>query len=503
MEHIWKNKEKGITLIALVVTIIILLILAGVSISTLGGENGLITRAIQAEREQKKAQYFEEIKLEIFAEQAERQSKAKEEVLILSLKKRIQEKSWTREEYVLMCKETENGFEQQESVEENNILLIETNDGYEIIIDVDNVTLDVKIREDYFEKVGERLTVILEPNGENGDKEEKEIRKGFKIKLEEPSYTNSGYKFVGWSESSDGSGTLYLAGSEYKVEENIRLYAIWKKEITTVTVHFDGNTGEGKMEDINVEVKIETNLPENEFTKEDYKFIKWNTKSDGTGQDYTDKITISEDTTLYAIWELKSLVDYWPLLTSLNSGLSNGSALVTRIGNNYNFTSGCLQLTDTALSTSSNYSLPSEFTVSIKYKPETLTPWTMILGKITAYTNLNTYNGIFIHNKTSITRLCNGTNNPNSFDISDILEIGNWSTLTFSYDGSKSRLYKDGELVTEQSGYTDLNDKLYLGGSKYSMGSTAGMSWKCANGYYKEFRIYDAALTQDQIMQLN
>ena len=43
-----KNKEKGITLIALVVTIVVLLILAGVSISMLTGENGIITQAQDA-----------------------------------------------------------------------------------------------------------------------------------------------------------------------------------------------------------------------------------------------------------------------------------------------------------------------------------------------------------------------------------------------------------------------------------------------------------------------
>ena len=43
-----KNNVRGITLIALVITIIVLLILAGVSIATLTGPNGLITRANQA-----------------------------------------------------------------------------------------------------------------------------------------------------------------------------------------------------------------------------------------------------------------------------------------------------------------------------------------------------------------------------------------------------------------------------------------------------------------------
>lgn len=36
------RSEKGITLIALVITVIVLLILAGVSIAVLTGENGLL-----------------------------------------------------------------------------------------------------------------------------------------------------------------------------------------------------------------------------------------------------------------------------------------------------------------------------------------------------------------------------------------------------------------------------------------------------------------------------
>ena len=39
------KKEKGITLVALVVTIVILLILAGVSLSLVLGNQGLITKA--------------------------------------------------------------------------------------------------------------------------------------------------------------------------------------------------------------------------------------------------------------------------------------------------------------------------------------------------------------------------------------------------------------------------------------------------------------------------
>ena len=50
-----KYSKKGITLIALIVTIVVLLILAGVSIATLTGDNGLLTKAQQAKEENEKA----------------------------------------------------------------------------------------------------------------------------------------------------------------------------------------------------------------------------------------------------------------------------------------------------------------------------------------------------------------------------------------------------------------------------------------------------------------
>ena len=45
------RKNKGITLIALVITIIVLLILATVSIATLIGENGILSQANKAKEE--------------------------------------------------------------------------------------------------------------------------------------------------------------------------------------------------------------------------------------------------------------------------------------------------------------------------------------------------------------------------------------------------------------------------------------------------------------------
>lgn len=59
-----KEKQKGITLIALVITIIILLILAGVSIATLTGNNGILTQANTAKENNKVATAKEKVQLE-------------------------------------------------------------------------------------------------------------------------------------------------------------------------------------------------------------------------------------------------------------------------------------------------------------------------------------------------------------------------------------------------------------------------------------------------------
>ena len=60
-----KEREKGITLIALVITIIVLLILASVSIAMLTGENGILKKASTAKERTLEAEYEEKIKLAI------------------------------------------------------------------------------------------------------------------------------------------------------------------------------------------------------------------------------------------------------------------------------------------------------------------------------------------------------------------------------------------------------------------------------------------------------
>ena len=63
LEQCFKNNKRGITLIALVITIVVLLILASVSIATLTGDNGILKQATRAKEETEKAKTNEQTDL--------------------------------------------------------------------------------------------------------------------------------------------------------------------------------------------------------------------------------------------------------------------------------------------------------------------------------------------------------------------------------------------------------------------------------------------------------
>ena len=81
------KSKKGITLIALVITIIILIILAGVSISLIGGEDGIIAKAQEAKEKTRASQIKEAVDLADITNEVE-ENKVTKEVLIAELKEK-------------------------------------------------------------------------------------------------------------------------------------------------------------------------------------------------------------------------------------------------------------------------------------------------------------------------------------------------------------------------------------------------------------------------------
>ena len=70
-----KNDVRGITLIALVITIIVLLILAGISISMLSGDNSILQKATTAKQTSERAEAKEQAQMDIMAYIADKTAK--------------------------------------------------------------------------------------------------------------------------------------------------------------------------------------------------------------------------------------------------------------------------------------------------------------------------------------------------------------------------------------------------------------------------------------------
>ena len=122
-------------------------------------------------------------------------------------------------------------------------------------------------------------------------------------------FERDNYTFVGWNTEPDGSGTSFVNRNEINntyiplfVDDVLNLYAQWSN--IKYTLSFNSNGGSGTMNSREINSGLQTTIPENTFTKTGYKFSGWNTEANGSGTSYVDKgeITLSSNTTLYAMW---------------------------------------------------------------------------------------------------------------------------------------------------------------------------------------------------------
>ena len=116
------NNRKGITLIALVITIIVLLILAGVTIATLTGENGILKNASSAK-----------VNTDIAS------IKEKAELVKLGMETDI----WSaRSNAVIKRSQLVNAIKEEFSGSTKSGSVVTTTDGYDIVVDNDlNITV--------------------------------------------------------------------------------------------------------------------------------------------------------------------------------------------------------------------------------------------------------------------------------------------------------------------------------------------------------------------------
>jgi len=153
--------------------------------------------------------------------------------------------------------------------------------------------------------IWEKTSFKLTYNSNIGDSSETDTKLcdvNTEISVSSNEFVREGYTFVGWNTLKDGTGISYKVGDKITMDKDLTLYAQWM--INQYNVKFDANNGIGVMNNQIFTHDVSQKLSENIFTREGYTFFGWNTKSDGSGDSYTDEqeIAITSDMTLYAQW---------------------------------------------------------------------------------------------------------------------------------------------------------------------------------------------------------
>ena len=112
--------------------------------------------------------------------------------------------------------------------------------------------------------------------------------------------TRSGYTFLGWSKSSSATSASYTAGDTITISSNTTLYAVWSKNTFTLSYNANGGSNPPSSQSDSTSYTISSTRP----TRSGYTFLGWSKSSSATSASYTagDTITISSNTTLYAVW---------------------------------------------------------------------------------------------------------------------------------------------------------------------------------------------------------
>ena len=150
-------------------------------------------------------------------------------------------------------------------------------------------------------KVTVPYTVKYNLNGGTNNKSNPTSYYGKKITLQNP--TRKGYVFAGWYSDSKYKTKVTSFSSGNKV-----VYAKWNA--CRYYVHFDKNGAtSGSMGDQSCKYNVSYSLNTNRFKRLGYKFIRWNTKKDGSGISYSNgskvknlSYKLNQKIVLYAIW---------------------------------------------------------------------------------------------------------------------------------------------------------------------------------------------------------
>ncbi len=264
IENVMCVKNKGITLVALVITIIILLILSGITIATLTGENGIFTRAKQAKLEAKRSQIKEWLDLKLIEEQSEDINRTSEEIIIATRENVIKNQNELKQ----MGKDVSIGEVLNETINENPK---KVNTYFEVIVDGDIYKVEMsgaklignsnelvpKITLESITNTTNTITVKVKTEGNEGGKIEYYIKgedeKDYKIK---ETGTNETYTYINLEQNKKYNIKIVaVAKNERKAEVLANATTGKVSDLTTGNTTFEYSTKEWTNGNVTVTAK--------------------------------------------------------------------------------------------------------------------------------------------------------------------------------------------------------------------------------------------------------
>ena len=146
-------------------------------------------------------------------------------------------------------------------------------------------------------------TLSFSANGGSGSINSRALVIGATTSLPSAGVTRTGYGLRGWDTSATATVPSHRGGTDYTFNGNTTLYAVWGPQLS-----YNGNGGTGSIQtmtyDTNTEVTLSSNTGYQKFTKDGYTILGWARSADATAPEFGlgGTLTITEPTTLYAVW---------------------------------------------------------------------------------------------------------------------------------------------------------------------------------------------------------
>lgn len=491
-----EKKEMGITMIALVITIIILLLLAGITIANLNGENGLLSKAKQSKEKYSIAEAKEKLELAITNLQIEQEGKGEQltkEVLPNINNKEIDIRSVNDFPIEAIC---------------NN---------YKFYIKSDFTV-------EYVGEANETIvTYTTEPEGyTNKDKIKVLITISNPKGIKSMQYPNdndllltNGQKKVGidYDVTANGTYTFKIVDVDGKeISKDIVIDKIDKVAPKDFTISIEKKTDNGFVISANADDgdKTDSNCKSGIDHYEYYVVdvngneVKYNTNeiTDLVTGDYKIYVIVYDKAGNFK--KSKVVESNFVKRYMWNLGVQNSEMTVASGTPVYKGNEEGVYLENASLKM--NHKLNSKYTLLIETKDIVLNStiyaqYGMIAGY--GYGNAgvgSTALGIFEFSNKYLGAMSGSGDSMTVYgNFNDWYIPGQWNILAIRYNGKEFSFWINGEKKGFSSSSTLKGDILYIGGFSNAGTSSAGVNWGYADGYYRNLAIYDGALSDEEL----